>query len=187
MTVAVPELLHTDRLLLRPYRVDDAERLRPILVANVDHLQDWLPRHVWEPVDLPELRKRLTGYATAFAENTEWRYAVLTLDGTEIVGSAGLFPRDPTARVAFAKADRVETGYWIRQDRCGLGYATEVTRAMIELARSLPGVGMIEIRCNAVNAASVAVPRRLGFRLATSGRDDAGALQVWTLGLVSSC
>jgi RimJ/RimL family protein N-acetyltransferase len=179
----VPEEIRTERLLLRPYRADDAERLRPVLVANVNHLRSWLPTHVWELIDLPELEDRLRGYAMAFETNVEWRYAVLSHDQHEMVGSVCLFPRDAGGRVPLAGADRAEIGYWIRRDLCGRGYATELTKALIDVARALPGVGSIEIRCNAQNAPSAAVPRRLGFDLVVPGVGDGegNGSQLWVL------
>jgi RimJ/RimL family protein N-acetyltransferase len=42
---------------------------------------------------------------------------------------------------------------------------TRAAKALTELGLGLPGVARVEIRCDAANLRSAAVPRRLGFRL----------------------
>lgn len=177
MEAAVPKVIRTSRLLLRPYEEADAELLRPILADSGTYLSDWLPPHVWEVVPIETLRERLSNYADLFMQNVEWRYGAFSLDGRELLGSVGLFLRNGSGRVPFGQADRAEVGYWIRKDRSGEGLATEGTVAMIDVARRLPGIAQIEIRCSVRNAASSAIPRRLGFHLADPAAED--DLQVW--------
>ena len=72
-------------------------------------------------------------------------------------------------------ADRVELGYWLDAAVTGRGLATEATRALFDVAAALPGLSHAEIRCDSANTASAAVPRRLGFHLASVEGHD----QVW--------
>lgn len=181
--MTVPHTLRTDRLLLRPFHADDAAALLPLLEANQDHLSRWIPEHVWRPVPLPELAERLERFAAAFAEDREWRYAVFAADGTTMLGEVDLFPRAATGRVPYAKSNRAEIGYWLRADWSGRGLATEAARAMLEVARGLPRVTQVLIRCDVLNGPSGAVPARLGFALTDTERDDADVLQVWTFAL----
>jgi RimJ/RimL family protein N-acetyltransferase len=160
----VPDQLRTERLLLRRWRAADAVRLRPVLEANAEHLGGWIPAHVAAPAPLPELERRLAGFAADFAAARSWRFAILTADEGDLLGEISLFPRDASGRVPFAHADRVEIGYWLRADVTGRGFATEAARAMVELAGRL-GMPATEIRCDPRNVASAAVPQRLGFRL----------------------
>jgi RimJ/RimL family protein N-acetyltransferase len=184
----LPPEIRTDRLVLRPWREQDAVSLGPILETNVEHLGPWIPARVATPAPVPELEQRLAGFARDFAEDREWRYALHTGDDQQLLGEAGLFPRSPTARVAFPEADRVELGYWIRRDAAGQGFASEASRALIALAASIREFSCVEIRCDARNAPSAAIPRRLGFGLASTV--DAPAvvaeappvqMQVWSL------
>jgi len=175
----VPASVRTPRLLLRPWRADDAAALLPVLEANQAHLGPWIPRRVSEPTPLPELSARLAGYAADFAAAREWRWALFTPDGATVVGEVGLYPRDASGRVPFATADRIEIGYWLRADMTGQGLATEATEAVLAVARALPGLTAAEIRCDPRNAASAAVPRRLGFALAATVEHPDGVLQVW--------
>jgi len=188
-----PTEIRTPRLLLRPWQPDDAEHLLPILEANRAHIGPWIPRHVAEPIPRPQLEARLAGFAADFAAARSWRYALLSPDGSEILGEVDLLPRTVHSRVPYAEADTGEIGYWLRSDATGQGFATEAARAMVEVARQLPRLAALEIRCDARNAASAAVPRRLGFALATTipekgvKPDDGGVeLQVWSLALRES-
>lgn len=179
MDSPVPATLRTPRLLLRPWTADDAEALGPVLAANVAHLAPWIPAHVATPVPLPALRERLAGFAADFAAGRAYRWALLTLDGAQLLGEADLFPRDAGGRVPLPAADRAELGYWLDAAATRHGIATEATRALLDVASLLPGMSHAEIRCDARNAPSAAVPRRLGFQLATV---EAG-YQVWRLAL----
>jgi RimJ/RimL family protein N-acetyltransferase len=122
------------------------------------------------PAPVPELTERLARFAADFAANREWRYGIFTPDG-EILGEAGLYPRTEDARVDYHDADRVELGYWLREDMTGRGLVTEAARALLIVAETLPGVSCIEIRCDERNAPSAAVPQRLGFVLADTIAD----------------
>jgi RimJ/RimL family protein N-acetyltransferase len=81
----------------------------------------------------------------------------------------------------------VELGYWLREDQTGRGLVTEASRAVLAMAATLPRLSLVEIRCDARNAPSAAVPQRLGFVLASTVPDLAVTpteppiqLQVWT-------
>jgi RimJ/RimL family protein N-acetyltransferase len=165
MTAHVPDEIRTERLLLRRWRADDAEPLLPILEANFDHLKAWIPLSVATPAPVPELADRLKAYDADFETGQRWRFCIATPDDRDILGEVSLFPRDAEKRVPIEAADRVEIGYWVRNDLTGRGLATEVTRAMIDLSATLHGMKRIEIRCDDRNTASAAIPRRLGFRL----------------------
>ena len=181
--VIFPQEVRTGRLVLRPWRGGDAAGLLPILEANREHLGPWIPRRVSEPVPIPLLSQRLAGFADDFAANREWRFGMFSPDQHRVMGEVGLFPRAASGRVPFVDADRVELGYWLRADDTGSGFVIEAARALLGAAASVPRFSHIEIRCDARNAPSVAVARRLGFVLAETVRErtEPGVeLQVWT-------
>ena len=182
MRAAPPATLRTPRLIMRPWTAADAAALLPVLEANVSHLSPWIPAHVATPVPLPELAERLAGFAADFAAERAFRYVLLSADGGQLLGEADLFPRAPSGRVSLAEADCAEIGYWLDTAATGRGLATEATRALLDVAAALPGMTHAEIRCDPANAASAAVPRRLGFELASA----APGLQVWQTPLPSA-
>ena len=185
-----PNDLHTSRLLLRRWHPDDAVQLEPILATNVDHLGPWIPRRVAEPVPLPRLIERLEACVVAFDEGREWRFGIFARHTLELLGEVGLYPRAVRGRVPFENADHIEIGYWLRSDVTGQGFATEASRAMCDLARTLPHMTRIVIRCDERNARSTAIPRRLGFQFAetivqrsVTVSKTPERLQVWEYGL----
>jgi len=176
----------TSRLLLRSWRPEDASELLPILESNWEHLSPWIPARVAQPSPLPELSDRLAGFAAAFLADREWRFAMIASDNGRVLGEASLFPRTARARVHLAEADRVEVGYWIRRDATGGGLVTEAVRALLSAAANEPRFQLAEIRCDARNLASAAIPQRLGFALDETVSDPERAspedayLQVWS-------
>ena len=163
----VPDELRTSRLVLRRWSPSDAPALQPILAANVAHLAPWIPWRVAEPLDAGPLADRLGEFAAAFDETREWRYGLFDLDDGAVLGEVSLFPRNHTGRVPFDAADHLEIGYWVRADRTGEGLATEAARAARDLVAGIDRVSRITIQCDERNGASAAIPRRLGFQLAT--------------------
>ena len=181
----VPTELRTERLLLRPWRASDAADLSPILEANHAHLAPWIPAHVYLPAPAATLERRLRDFGNDFAAGREWRFALRTLEGGTLLGEVSLFARNGEGRTLVARADRCEIGYWLRRDETGKGFATEAARAMLALASAEPRFAQVEIRCDARNLASSAVPRRLGFALAQTVDDASYSgppvhLQVWS-------
>lgn len=183
----VPVELRTKRLFLRPWRAEDAPDLLPILEANWEHLGPWIPARVATPAPIPELEARLAGFGQDFMAAREWRYGLFASDAQTVLGEIGLYPRNEEGRVAFDDADRIELGYWLRADVTGQGFITEAAQALLDVAAQLPHLSHVEIRCDARNAPSAAVPRRLGFALGASivtesstPAEPAVQLQVWT-------
>ena len=173
--------MRTARLLLRPWAATDAARLHPILEANLAHLGPWIPAHVATPIPVPELAERLAGFGDDFASDRAYRYALLTPDGTKVLGEVDLFPRAATGRVPLLDANHLELGYWLDAAVTGQGLATEAAGALLAIAATLPGMTHVEIRCDAANVASAAVPQRLGFHVSAV---EAG-LQVWRFELAT--
>jgi RimJ/RimL family protein N-acetyltransferase len=175
----VPDQLRTARLLLRRWRQSDAAALESVLAVNFAHLGPWIPRTVAEPASKEKLAERLREYSTAFDATRKWRYGLFTADDARLLGEVSLFPRDASGRVPFDAANEIEIGYWVRIDETGHGYATEAARAAIQLASKLPHVSSLTIRCDERNAPSAAIPRRLGFRLASTVVEPQSRLQIW--------
>jgi RimJ/RimL family protein N-acetyltransferase len=185
--MGVPNQIRTERLLLRCWRQSDARALRELLLANQSHIGPWIPLRVSEPASIPELERRLSEFAASFDASREWRYGIFSPDESQMFGEVDLLPRRAESRVPYATADRAEIGYWLRADRTGQGLASEAARALLDVAAGLPPLTLVEIRCDARNAASSAVPRRLGFMLSGTSTDESVVpgeppvtMQIWT-------
>jgi RimJ/RimL family protein N-acetyltransferase len=185
----LPTEARTERLLLRPWRAEDAPDLKPVLEANRDHLGPWIPARVADPAPLQALAERLSGFAADFEADREWRFGMFSLAGDALLGEVALFPRSAAGRVPFDQSDRVELGYWLRRDETGRGLVTEASKTLLALAANIPRFSRVEIRCDARNAPSAAIPPRLGFTLLDSEIATVGGaenMQVWVSDLAAA-
>ncbi len=159
----VPDRIETTRLVLRPWNPGEAPVLKALIDANLEHLRAWMPWAMEEPSSVEAIAQRLELFAANVRDGVD--YAVGVFLGDEAIGGAGLHRRDGP--------DTLEIGYWIASSHIGRGYASEAALALTSLAFALPHVEHVQIRCDPHNAASAAVPRKLGYTHAATLEGDA--------------
>ncbi|MCQ2299530.1 MAG: GNAT family N-acetyltransferase [Bacteroidales bacterium] len=142
--------LETERLILRPWKPDDAERL--FLLAKDP---DVGPAAGWNPhLSVAESRDVID---TIFHLPTI--YAVVLKESGEVIGCCGTMP-DPT----LSSNDREQLlGYWIGKPYWDDGYATEAAQKTIHHAFRDLGLSVIWCGCFAENTKSLRVQEKLGF------------------------
>jgi len=142
-----------EHLDLRILEERHAQELFDLVVANREHLRQWLPfADTTLKVDdtLGFIRRGLERFARDDGYNCG-----IWLDGA-IVGTIGmLYLRRP--------ADKTEIGYWIAQAQQGKGIVTRSVRAMTDVLFGDLKLNRVEIQCATENRRSRAVPERLGF------------------------
>ncbi|MEV4612743.1 GNAT family N-acetyltransferase [Kitasatospora sp. NPDC049258] len=142
---------------LRRRREADAPGLNAAVRTNLVHLRPWMP---WadEAPTLQHSQEMCRAGEQVWDEGTDFMFVVgLDADPGSVVGAFGLHGR--------IGAGALEIGYWVHIDHTGRGLATAAARALTEAALALPGIERVEIHCDQANAASAAVPRKLGYRL----------------------
>lgn len=159
---SLPPVVRTPRLVLRRQRPEDAPLIKEAVDTSLEHLRASVAWAQSAPTPLPELTARLTASASAFDAGEGWSFTILDTAQTRVLGCMGLEPAEP-ALAALVGPDAVETGYWLRADATGHGYATEATAALTELAFTHLGARRVVVCHDPANAASDGVPRRLGF------------------------
>lgn len=172
--------IETDRLVLRCWSPADAPRLRTALDECDDYLRPYIPFMKDEPRSLEQTAQWLRGHRAAFDQDQMYRYAVFDHQEQNLLGENMLLSRvGPGA---------LEIGYWTHKDAERRGYATESTCAMIRVAFEIEKVRRVEIMCAPENAASAAIPAKLGFTheatLKERALDSDGEirnLMIWTL------
>ena len=150
-------MIETDRLVLRPFTYDDAERLfdmfrRPEVArwsGNGTPMTSVDEAH--ERIDRYPVRRGTHPAAGIFA-------AVLRTSGV-VAGMTMLVPLPPSAGV---DRDDMEIGWHFHPDEWGNGYATEAGAAMVERAFAA-GIPELYAVTDPDNAPSQAVCRRLGM------------------------
>lgn len=161
---ALPEVVTTPRLTLRVWRDADAPALSEAVADSLEHLRPWMgwADHAMTPAEaaafIAERRAR-------WADGGDATYGVFA-DGV-VVGGTGLHTRHGPATL--------EIGYWLHVRHVGRGYATELAAALTDAAFSVPFVERVEIRHDAANLPSRAVPQRLGFSLSSVAPEPARA------------
>jgi RimJ/RimL family protein N-acetyltransferase len=145
------EVLHTERLRLRPWTTapDDLARLDDIY--GRDEVTRWLGGGPTIPSD--QLVARWAAVSDADRRYGCW--AIEPLDGAPVAGTV-LFKPLPNG------VGEVEVGWHLHPDSWGRGYATEAARAVIERGFAL-GLPEVYAVVRPGNEASLAVCRRLGM------------------------
>ena len=156
-----PELVDGGVLLLRRVQVEDATGIAQAVAVSFDHLRPWMP---WATPDAASPRSQMTRVAEAdelWETGTDFIYSLLPVSGSTggevVAGQVGLHRR--------VGDGAIEIGYWVAATHVRRGLGTAAARAMTPVALGLPGVNRVEIHCDEANAASAAIPRKLGYRL----------------------
>ena len=141
--------IETERLVLRPWREDDAAVLyRYASDPEVGPAAGWVP-HKDEAYSLNILR-------TILINDHTWAITIAPSD--EPVGSIGIFPGRQEAQQG-----EYEIGYWIAKPFWGKGYVPEAVRALLSLYFSL-GAERIWCAHADFNRKSRRVIEKCGFR-----------------------
>ncbi len=151
-----PELIEVgDRVLVR-MTPGDGPALVTVVNASLAHLRPWMP---WaqDPATAESIGTFLGNAETQWDGFEEFQYLIRQAPAGPILGTCGLH-----ARVGVGA---LEIGYWVHVDHTGRGVATGAAGGLTDAALRLRGVERVEIRCDAANARSAAIPPKLGYRL----------------------
>jgi RimJ/RimL family protein N-acetyltransferase len=167
----IPDHIETDRLRMTFPRRSDADAMQAALEESRQHLKAWMP--FWAQThEVTTLW--LSGAAERVAARSDYPMLVWRKADGRFLGGTGCHARSTAVPSA-------EVGYWLRASATGQGYATEAARAVVTFAFDVLNAHRVEIRCDARNTASAAVPLRLGFaregRLRAAARTHHGELR----------
>lgn len=160
----MPMHVETERLVIRPWRHEEAERLLDILsrMEVMKWLGDGVPV-LLQTVD--EAHARIDRYNTERDQPPLGMWAVERRADAVVVGTVLLLtlPND--------EHGEVEIGWHLHPDSWGLGYASEAARAVLAhgFAAGLPEIIAV---AHTDNDASIAVMRRIGMT-------DQGIVEKW--------
>ncbi len=150
-----PYSFETERLTIRGPLPGDGRRIREAVLESHDELKKWMPWAVEvESEEAYEVRVRKG--QLRFLAREDLHLILLLKDSDTMVGSSGLHRMN-------WDVPRFEIGYWVRTRYAGQGYITEAVAGITDFAFNVLGAKRVEIRCDALNHRSAAVPKRLGF------------------------
>ncbi|HEX7843815.1 MAG TPA: GNAT family N-acetyltransferase, partial [Kofleriaceae bacterium] len=142
----LPEVLETDRLILRPPRRGDGPAMNEAILETFESLHRWMPWATARPsVDETEAHVRRS--AASFVARTSLPMLIVRRDSQAFVGATGLPRMDWSV-------PRFEIGYWIRQRCEGQGYMSEAVAALTRFAFTTLAAARVEIHCSHRNVRS---------------------------------
>lgn len=171
--IPVPEEVRGEKVLLRPYREEDAPALWEAIEESRRDLEPWLP---WvRSYDRPDVAlESVIRHKARWLLREDLTMGIFDPSAGRLLGGTGLHRIDWTTR-------KFEIGYWLRSSAQGKGYVTDAVRALTRTAFDLLDAARVEIRMDARNERSRRVPERLGFTheatLRRSMRDGDGHLR----------
>lgn len=153
---ALPERIVLADLLLRRWAPQDVPALHGAVSESFAELHRWLPWAVRAPRHDDE-EEYVAFSMRRWAAGEAFEYGIFDPAGQTLLGTVGLH-----ARVGPGGWD---IGYWMHTRHTRRGIATVGAAVVTKAAFGVPGTDRVEIHCDQANAASAAIPRRLGYRL----------------------
>ncbi len=144
--------METDRIILRPWREDDA----PVLFKWASD-PELGPRAGWPPHKSVEESREII--RTLFSGEGMW--AVELKETGEAIGCVGYLPA-ASSNLQIA-GDECEVGYWIARPYCGRGICTEAPRLVIDYCFRVKGFSVLWGDYFPENPASGKVMKKCGF------------------------
>ncbi len=159
-----PLELASERLILRQHDPSLADIMFRCVDEERERLRVFLP---W--VDgtrtAEDTRAYIQKTRDGHADGTQVGYGLFDPRTGEYMGNAGMHAIQWEHRC-------IELGYWILGRFEGKGHMSEAVR-LLERACFDLGFHRVEIRCSSANARSAAIPRRLGYTLDGTLRENA--------------
>jgi RimJ/RimL family protein N-acetyltransferase len=140
-------------LLIRRYRLDDAEAVFEAARESLTELAPWMP---WAHprYSIAESRAWLEVQVPAFDQRMAFEFAIVSEEG-RLLGGCGLNQLDALNR-------RANLGYWVRTSVSSQGVATAAVRRLREWAFDRTDLIRLEILIAADNHASQRVAEKAG-------------------------
>lgn len=160
----LPDSLSTERLVVRPYRVEDGAAYFDLCRKNRDHL---LLFEAGNPALAVDSVEDAEGLLRHFAAAWDTR-KVFFMGGWERGG--GELVVQVVVTIADRDAGEYGVGYFVDEAHEGRGLVTEAARAAIRLAFEHLGATGVTIRCDATNTRSRRVAERCGLHLESIAR-----------------
>lgn len=165
MIPANQPVLQSERLLLRAFDLQDAERVRQL--AGDERVAD-VTRNIPHPYPEGLAEEWIAGHATTCSTGEGVSYAITLEENHQLIGCISLVNIHDR---------QAETGYWLGVDFWGHGYATEACKALVEFGFSQLGLNRIFAKYLERNPASGRVLTKSGFVYAGAGIEACGYRQ----------
>lgn len=158
IVIEMPSSLETDRLLLRvPFLSGDGRVVNKAIRESIGELSKWLP-FAQEIPPVEETESNLRNAHIKFLARESFRYLIFHKETDDYIGTSSIHNIDWEVKSG-------DIGYWIDKKYSGNGYMTEAIKRLTDLGMNQLAFNRLEIRCEAANVKSQAIPEKLGFKL----------------------
>jgi RimJ/RimL family protein N-acetyltransferase len=165
--------IRTERLVLRPLRASDAE---PVHDYRDD--PDVARFQGWDTQSLDEVRAFIAAQVALNSEEPGWyQLAIAELGTDRVIGDLGVHILESDPR-------QIELGFTLAPDAQGQGYAAEAVRAILGHLFVALGKHRVIASTDPRNERSIALLRRVGFRLEAHHRDSLWFKGAWVDDLI---
>jgi ribosomal-protein-serine acetyltransferase len=148
-------------IILKQYRIEDAELIFNLTDQNRLHLREWLP-WVDGTKTVEDSLHFIEGSLDAWQEGKAFDLGIWYKE--QIVGGIGIHH--------FNERDKnTEIGYWLSKEFVGKGVMTNSVKALVNYIFNVMKLHRVEIRAGVGNNRSVAVPERLHFKFEGIARE----------------
>jgi ribosomal-protein-alanine N-acetyltransferase len=164
--------IETDRLILRKFRLSDAEEM-----YNNWARDDDVTRYITWPThkNIEETKKVVAEYVNDSQRDDYYHWCIVLKETNEVVGSIGAFR-------LFEDLKLFEIGYSIGKRFWNKGITTEATKALIRFFFEEVGVNRVEARHDTKNPASGRVMAKAGMKfkgiLRQAGKNNTGIVDM---------
>lgn len=164
------KVIHTSRLVLRPYANEDKQHFIRLLTDSdvmryVDHgvLTCEQANALWDKL-----------IDTMYPAGIDTIWAVTSMDDERFVGHASVRPRP-------VKPGDWEISYYLVKDEWGKGFATELAQRLSKYAFEILALPVVYATVVPQNTSSIGVLRKAGFSFHSEESDDIGPYFVYEL------
>ena len=145
-----PEMILTERLLLRRSRQEDA----PAIFEGYARDPEVTRYLTWKPnKNIQETEQFLSTYEKLWRTEKDFAYAVTLKENEALIGMFAIHLMHL----------KIEVGYALARPYWGKGYMTEILRAVIDWALAQPDIFRVQAFCDVDNLGSARVMEKAGM------------------------
>ena len=166
-------ILETERLILRPLDITDAEAM--FTMDNNPNVHKYL----WQKptLELSETIKIIEMVQKQYVENKIGRFATILKDSGEFIGWTGIkFVND---HVENGNTNFYDYGYRLHEKFWNKGHATEASKAWLDYGFDQMNIQIMNAYTHAQNAASNHILQKVGFHFIEEYLDLEGVVWKW--------
>jgi RimJ/RimL family protein N-acetyltransferase len=169
----MPDEIRTERLVLRSLHASDADHVHAYRSdSEVARFQSW------DAQSLDEVRAFIAEQSTVSYDEPGWYQLAIARRSTDrVVGDLGVHILEHDIR-------QVELGFTLAPDAQGQGYAAEAVRGMLGHLFAALGKHRVIASTDPRNERSIALLRRVGFRLEAHHRESLWFKDAWADDLI---